>query len=111
MSQDKHLWKLRKKFQKVSPLFFIPIPSQSFVSKSKVTGQKRKRYSFSVVQTSFLEVEFTKRNLHSKEVRQKVADDFTKETKEHFDVDRIHTWFRNHKNKKKGGGEGGEGGS
>ena len=35
-----------------------------------------------------------------KEGRQKVVDDFTKETKEHFDVDRIHTWFRNHKTKK-----------
>ena len=69
-------------------------------SKTKVTGQKRKRYCFSVVQSRFLEVECMKGNLNRKEGRQKVADDFTKETKEHFDVDRIHTWFRNHKNKK-----------
>ena len=39
------------------------------------------------------------------EDRQKVAAVFTKETKEDFDVERIHTWFRNHKNKKKGGGK------
>jgi len=26
------------------------------------------------------------------------------QTKEHFDGERIQTWFRNHKNKKKGGG-------
>ncbi len=52
-----------------------------------------------------------KSNLDTKEGRHKVADDFTKETKDHFDVDRIHTWFRNHKNKKKGGRQGGEGGS
>ena len=47
-------------------------------SKSKVTGEKRKRYSFSVVQTSSLEVEFGKGNLKSKEGRQKVGDDFIK---------------------------------
>jgi len=42
-------------------------------------------------------------NLDSPEGRQKVTDDLTKETKEDVHVDRIHTWFRNHKNKKKGG--------
>jgi hypothetical protein len=52
-------------------------------SKSKVTGQKWKRYCFTDVQTTFLEVQ----------------------------LERIHTWFRNQKNKKKGGGQGGEGGS
>ena len=39
------------------------------------------------------------------EDRQKVGVVFTKETKKHFDVERIHTWFRNHKSKKKGGGK------
>ena len=79
-----------------------------------MTGQKRKTYCFSDVQTSFLEVEFTKRNLDIKEGRQKVVDDFTKETKYHFDVNRIHTWdvniihtwVRNHKIRRKGGGKG-----
>jgi hypothetical protein len=45
-----------------------------------------------------------KGNLDSQEGRQKVVDDLTKETMDHFDVERIHTWFRNHKSKKKGGG-------
>ena len=75
-----------------------------------MTEEKRKRYSWNTVQTNFLEVEFIEGNLDNKEGRQKVTDDFTKETKEHFDVDRIHTWFRNHKSKKKGGGKGGEDG-
>jgi hypothetical protein len=45
-------------------------------------------------------------NFKSKEGRQNVADDFTKETK-HFDVDKIHMGS-NHENKQKGkGGEGG----
>jgi hypothetical protein len=38
-----------------------------------VTAEKRKRYSFSAVQTSFLEVEFGNGNLKSKEGRQKVV--------------------------------------
>ena len=41
---------------------------------------EEKRYSYSTVQTNFLEVEFIKGNLDNKEGRQKVADDFTKET-------------------------------
>jgi hypothetical protein len=36
---------------------------------------------------------------------------FSQRTKEHFDVERIHTWFRNHKSEKTGGGEEGEVGS
>jgi hypothetical protein len=81
----------------------VPTHSRK-TSKTKVTGEKRKRHCFSPVLSSFLEVELIKDNLDSQEGRQKVTDDFTKETKEHFDVDRIHTWFRNHKSKKKGGG-------
>ena len=80
-------------------------------SKTKETGQKRKRYSFSDVQTTFLEAQLKDNKLDTPEDRQKVADVFTKETKETFDVERIHTWFRNHKNKNKRGGEEGEGGS
>jgi hypothetical protein len=49
--------------------------------------------------------------LDTPEDRQKVPTVFTRETKETFDVERIHTWFRNHKNKNKRGGEEGEGGS
>ncbi len=52
-----------------------------------------------------------RRHPDTPEDRQKVATVFTKETKETFDVERIHTWFRNHKKKNKGGGEEGEGGS
>jgi hypothetical protein len=66
---------------------------------------------FSDVQTTFLEVQLEKGNLDRPEGRQKVPDDFTKDTKEHVPVERIHTWFRNHKSKRKGGGKGGEGGS
>ncbi len=84
MSQHKHLWKLRKT---VISLFFE-------------TGQKRKRYSFSVVQTTFLEAQLKDNKLVTPEDRQKVVAVFTKET---FDVERIHTWFRNHKKKNKGG--------
>ena len=81
-------------------------------SKTKETGQKRKRYYFSAVQTTFLEAQLKDNKLQTPEDRRKVADVFTKETKETFDVEKIHTWFRNHKNKKnKGGGEEGEGGS
>jgi hypothetical protein len=76
-----------------------------------VTRQKWKRYCFIDVQTTFLEVQLEKGNLDRPEGRQKIADDLTKETKEYVPVERIHTWFRNHKNKTKGGGEGGEGGS
>ena len=49
-------------------------------------------------------VSFVRRVLDTPEDRQKVAVVFTKETKETFDVERIHTWFRNHKKKNKGGG-------
>ena len=80
-------------------------------SKTKETGQKRKRYYFSVVQTTFLEAQLKDNKLDTPEDRQKVAAVFTKETKETFDVERIHTWFRNHKNKNKRGGGEGEGGS
>ena len=58
-------------------------------SKSKVTGQKRKRYCFSDVQTTFIEVQVEKGNLDRPEGRQKVADDFTKDTKKHFPVEII----------------------
>jgi hypothetical protein len=79
-------------------------------SKTKETGQKRKRYYFSAVQTTFLEAQLKDNKLQTPEDRRKVADVFTKETKETFDVEKIHTWFRNHKNKKnKGGGEEGQG--
>ena len=78
---------------------------------SSVTGRKRRSYCFSDVQTTFLEVQLEKGNLDRPEGRQKVPDDFTKDTKEHVPVERIHTWFRNHKSKRKGGGKGGEGGS
>ena len=70
-------------------------------SKTKETGQKRKRYCFSVVQTTFLETQLKDNKLDTPEDRKKVADVFTKETKETFDVERIHTWFRNHKSKKR----------
>ena len=68
-------------------------------SKTKETGQKRKRYYFSAVQTTFLEAQLKDNKLQTPEDRRKVADVFTKETKETFDVEKIHTWFRNHKTK------------
>ena len=40
-----------------------------------------------------------KGNLDTKEGRQSVVDIFTKETGETFDVERIKTCYRNHKNK------------
>ncbi len=77
-------------------------------SKRKETGQKRKRHCFSVVQTTFLEVQLKDGNLDRPEGRQEVDDDLTKQTKEPVHVDRILTKFRNHKIKKKrGGGRGG----
>ncbi len=77
---------------------------------SSVTGRKRRSYCFSDVQTTFLEVQLEKGNLERPEGRQKVGDDLTTETKDHVPVERIHTWFRNHKSKKKGEGKG-EGGT
>jgi hypothetical protein len=72
-----------------------------------VTGETRKTQLSQ--SPNFLEVEFEKGDLNSKEVRQKVADVFTREIEQNFDVDRIHTWVRNrnHKSKKRGGGGGG----
>ena len=35
----------------------------------------------------------------------RVGRKLTKETKEYVPVERIHTWFRNHKKKNKGGGK------
>ena len=74
-------------------------------SKTKETGQKRKRYYFSAVQTTFLEAQLKDNKLETPEDRRKVAAVFTKETKETFDVEKIHTWFRNHKKKNNGGGK------
>jgi hypothetical protein len=48
--------------------------------------------------------------LNSNEGRQKVADVFRKETRVKFDVDRIHSWFRNHKSNRKKRMKGGTGG-
>ncbi len=62
---------------------------------------------FTDVQTTFFEVQLEKGNLDRPEGRQKDTDDLTKETKDHVPVERIHTWFRNQMNKKKGGGKGG----
>ncbi len=52
---------------------------------SRGTGQKRKRYYFSAVQTTFLEAQLKDNKLDTPEDRQKVAAVFTKETKETFD--------------------------
>jgi hypothetical protein len=70
--------------------------------------REMKKYTFIVTQTSFLQVEFGNGDLNTKEGRQK-CDVFTKESRENFDVDRIHTWFRNDKSKhnKSVEGEGG----
>jgi hypothetical protein len=73
-------------------------------SKSKVTGQKRKRHCFSDVHTTFLEVQLEKGNLDRPEGRQEVVHHFTKDTKDHVPVERIHKWFRNHKSKNSEGG-------
>ncbi len=59
------------------------------------TGQKRKRYCVSTVQTTFLETQLKDNKLDTQEDRQKVSAVFSKESKETFDVERIHTWFRN----------------
>jgi len=80
-------------------------------SKTKETGQKRNRYCFSVVQTTFLETQLKDNKLDTLETTQKVAAVFTKETKETFDLERIQTWFRTNKKKNKGGGEEGACGS
>jgi hypothetical protein len=48
-------------------------------SKTKEIGQKRKRYCFSVVQTTFLEAQLKDGKLDRPEDRQKVADVFTKD--------------------------------
>ena len=65
--------------------------------KGKVVGEKRKRLSYTVTQSVFLELEIGKGNLDTKEGRQTVDDIFTKETGKTFDVERIKTWYRNHK--------------
>ena len=74
-------------------------------------GWERNLRKAQKAQTTFLEVEFGKGDLNSKEGRHKVADVFTKESRDHFDVDRIHTWVRNHKSNhsRRGGGSGGNG--
>ncbi len=80
------------------------------VSPGCVTAQtfvEIERYCFSDVQTTFLEAQLKDNKLDTPEDRQKVAAVFIKETKETFDVERIHTWFRNHKKKNKGGVRGG----
>ncbi len=96
MSQHKHLWKLRK------TVFSHDRDFYRFFSRDRCTD-------YLSVQTTFLEANINK--LDTLEDRQKVVAVFTKETKETFDVERIHTWFRNHKKKNKGGGQEGEGGS
>ncbi len=60
------------------------------------------------VETTFLESQLKDNKLDTREDRQKVAAVFTKETKETFDVERMNTWFRNHKKKNistRGGGK------
>ena len=93
--------------------FYSPIPPKSFVPREC----RRPRREESEINfrwcVDYLRVEIGKGNLKWKG-RQKVVDDFTKETKYHFDVNRIHTWdvnrihtwVRNHKIKRKGGGKG-----
>ena len=55
--------------------------------------------SYIVTQTVFLEQSLGKGNLDTKEGGQSVADIFTKETGETFDVERIKTCHCNHKSK------------
>ncbi len=64
-------------------------------TKSKVVGEKLKRFCYTVTQTVYLEQAFGKGDLTTKDGKQKFADDFTKETGEKFDPDRIKTWLRN----------------
>jgi hypothetical protein len=92
----KHLLKLIHEGKSFLP-FFCPIPSQSFCCagvKENEGGWWHKRTP--CIFRQFLEVEFGKGNLKNKEDRQKIADAFPKETKDHFDVDRIHARVRNH---------------
>ena len=60
-------------------------------TKSKVVGEKRKRFCYTVTQTVYLEQAFGKGHLNIKDSRQKVADVFTKDTGEKFDPHRIKT--------------------
>jgi len=55
-------------------------PNSANTSKTKVTGQKRKRHCFTDVQTTFLEVQLKDGNLDRPEGRQKLGDDLTKQT-------------------------------
>ena len=55
----------------------------------KLVGEKRKRSSYTVSQSVFLQQELGKGNLDTKEGRQVVSDIFTKETGEKFDVERL----------------------
>ena len=66
-------------------------------TKGKLVGEKRKRSSYTVTQSVFLQQELGKDNLDTKEDRQSVSDIFTKETGEKFYVQRIKTWHLNHK--------------
>ena len=80
-------------------------------SKKKVTGEKRKRYTFTTSQTCYLQVQLDNRLLDTPEGRQNVAVVFTKESGQHCDVGKINTWVRNHKKRKGGGMEPESGGS
>ena len=57
----------------------------------KLVGDKRKRSLYTLTESVFLEQEFGKGNLDTKEGRQTEDDIFTKETGEKFDVERIKT--------------------
>ena len=65
----------------------------------KVEGEKRKRFSYTITQSVFLEQALDKGEFDTKEGRQKIAYVFTKETGEKFDPERIQNWYRNHKSK------------
>jgi hypothetical protein len=67
--------------KKFSPFFLSnPFPTLWY------TGVVRKRDTFSLPQTTYLEAQFERDLLHRKEGRQNVATVFTRESGEHFDV-------------------------
>jgi hypothetical protein len=80
-------------------------------SKKKIAGEKRKRHKFTCTHIAYLETQFEKDLLHTKEGRQNVTTVLTKESGEHFHVEKVNTWVRNHKHKKRGSGGRGSGGS
>ncbi len=89
---------------------FVLVSNSGKTSKKKVAGEKEERTRERKGREG-KRAQFEKDLLHSKEGRQNVAAVLTKESGEHIDVEKVNTWVRNHKHKKRGSGGRGSGGS